>query len=265
MNIKAAVFDIDGTLVARGHSAPGNKTAAAIKELANSGVAIIIATGRARFTAQAVLGKAVKPDYFVAVNGAHVTDAAGTELWQFRMTPEEMYVLVDFCEDYDLPLEFIFDDGYYTYVEYPAVRRMKEKYTEILPYVKDGEDQVRHLESMPFGACAAMSEARMQQFMEKYGYLGLKAVSFAPGGYDISGLGINKKEGVARLLEKLGIRWEETAAFGDGENDAELLRAAGFAVAMENGAESAKREADVIAPCAQDDGAAEIIRRYLIK
>ena len=47
-----------------------------------------------------------------------------------------------------------------------------------------------------------------------------------------------KAAGVGRLLERLGISWAETAAFGDGENDAELLEAAGFAVAMEGGAQS---------------------------
>lgn len=265
MKIKAAVFDIDGTLVARGQKAPSTATAEAVKALAKQGVKIIIATGRARFTAQAVLGKSVKADYYVTVNGAHVTDAAGAGMWQNRMTPEEMYVLVDFCEDYDLPLEFIFEDAYYAYVEYPTLYRHLKAYREMLPYLKDGEDQVRHLEDMPFGACAAMNEQRMQEFVQKYGYLGLQMVSFAPGHYDISSPKTNKKASVSRLLEQLGITWQETAAFGDSENDAELLQAAGFAVAMENGDECVKKQADVIAPNAAQEGVAQVINKYLLQ
>ena len=160
MKIKAAVFDIDGTLVPYGAPGPGQAAVQALRELAQSGVAVVIATGRARYTAQWVLGSGIKPDYFAAVNGADVTDAAGRPVWQSRMTPEEMYALVDFCEDHELPLEFIFSDAYYVYVEYAA---FVEKYCGqnaasgfFDSVLRDGEDQVRHLQDMPFGACAAM-------------------------------------------------------------------------------------------------------------
>ena len=38
------------------------------------------------------------------------------------MTNEEMYALVDFCEDYNYPLQFNFRDGYYAYCEYESLR-----------------------------------------------------------------------------------------------------------------------------------------------
>ena len=57
MKIKAAVFDIDGTLVPYGAPGPGQAAVQALRELAQSGVAVVIATGRARYTAQWVLGK----------------------------------------------------------------------------------------------------------------------------------------------------------------------------------------------------------------
>ena len=152
MKIKAAVFDIDGTLVPYGAPGPGQAAVQALRELAQSGVAVVIATGRARYTAQWVLGSGIKPDYFAAVNGADVTDAAGRPVWQSRMTPEEMYALVDFCEDHELPLEFIFSDAYYVYVEYAA---FVEKYCGqnaasgfFDSVLRDGEDQVRHLQDM---------------------------------------------------------------------------------------------------------------------
>ena len=245
MKIKAAVFDIDGTLVPYGAPGPGQAAVQALRELAQSGVAVVIATGRARYTAQWVLGSGIKPDYFAAVNGADVTDAAGRPVWQSRMTPEEMYALVDFCEDHELPLEFIFSDAYYVYVEYAA---FVEKYCGqnaasgfFDSVLRDGEDQVRHLQDMPFGACAAMDARHAAAFEAKYGHLALRFIPFAPGRYDVLRAGAGKAAGVGRLLERLGISWAETAAFGDGENDAELLEAAGFAVAMEGGAAPGRR------------------------
>ena len=244
-------------------------TVQALRELAQSGVAVVIATGRARYTAQWVLGSGIKPDYFAAVNGADVTDAAGRPVWQSRMTPEEMYALVDFCEDHELPLEFIFSDAYYVYVEYAA---FVEKYCGqnaasgfFDSVLRDGEDQVRHLQDMPFGACAAMDARHAAAFEAKYGHLGLRFIPFAPGRYDVLRAGAGKAAGVGRLLERLGISWAETAAFGDGENDAELLEAAGFAVAMEGGAQSLLPLADAVAPAAALDGAAAAVREYLLE
>ncbi|MFR5629318.1 MAG: HAD family hydrolase, partial [Ruthenibacterium lactatiformans] len=180
MKIKAAVFDIDGTLVPYGAPGPSQAAVQALRELAQSGVAVVIATGRARYTAQWVLGSGIKPDYFAAVNGADVTDAAGRPVWQSRMTPEEMYALVDFCEDHELPLEFIFSDAYYVYVEYAA---FVEKYCGqnaasgfFDSVLRDGEDQVRHLQDMPFGACAAMDARHAAAFEAKYGHLGLRFI-----------------------------------------------------------------------------------------
>lgn len=223
----------------------------------------------ARYTAQWVLGSGIKPDYFAAVNGADVTDAAGRPVWQSRMTPEEMYALVDFCEDHELPLEFIFSDAYYVYVEYAA---FVEKYCGqnaasgfFDSVLRDGEDQVRHLQDMPFGACAAMDARHAAAFEAKYGHLGLRFIPFAPGRYDVLRAGAGKAAGVGRLLERLGISWAETAAFGDGENDAELLEAAGFAVAMEGGAQSLLPLADAVAPAAALDGAAAAVREYLLE
>ena len=131
--------------------------------------------------------------------------------------------------------------------------------------LRDGEDQVRHLQDMPFGACAAMDARHAAAFEAKYGHLGLRFIPFAPGRYDVLRADAGKAAGVGRLLERLGISWAETAAFGDGENDAELLEAAGFAVAMEGGAQSLLPLADAVAPAAALDGAAAAVREYLLE
>ncbi len=217
MRIKAAVIDVDEILAAGADAAHEKNLAVCCKKLADSGAVILAATGYVRSAAQAVLGKKIKPDYFIAANGAQASDASGGALWQISMTAEEMYALVDFCEDYDIPLEFIFEDGSYAYVEYSLICRMREKQSDRIPMAKDGEDQVRHRESMPFGACAAMSEAQMEQFVKKYGYLGWSITALSSGWYSISHSGCTKQQAAARLVRQAGIRWEETHVFGSAE------------------------------------------------
>lgn len=267
MNIRAAVFDIDGTLLPFGAACPSAETGRALRALSESGAAVIVATGRARYMAEHALGGVVCPDYFAAANGCDVTDAAGRTLWSSRMTPEEMYALVDFCEDRELPLEFIFSDAYHVYVEYEAFRRKYRLMDGNAPprgMLRDGEDRTRHLQDMPFSACAALQAQDAEQFGKRYPHLGLRFLPFAPGLYDILRADADKTVGVARLLERLGIPWEQTAAFGDGENDAWLLREAGFSVAMEDGAPALRELADVIAPPAAQDGVARVVWEYLL-
>ena len=261
--IKAAIFDIDGTLVPFGAHAPGERTLCALRRLRQNGVHIIVATGRARFAALAAL-EGVQADYIAAVNGNWVTDAAGKSMVENRMTAEEMYALVDFCEDYELPLDFIFEDGYYAYVEYARFKQRYGTFKNNLQFFYDGENQTRHLQGLPYGASAMLTPGQAQGFAQRYGHLGLRFVPFAPGYYDVLRAGSNKAVALTALLGKLGVRWEEAAAFGDGHNDAELLQAAGFAVAMENGAESLKEIAHVVAPPAEQDGVGQIIEKYFL-
>ena len=58
----------------------------------------------------------------------------------------------------------------------------------------------------------------------------------------------NKAVGAQTLARKLSIRSEETLAFGDGNNDVELLRWAGVSVAMNHGRETARQAARFVSP-----------------
>jgi Cof subfamily protein (haloacid dehalogenase superfamily) len=58
----------------------------------------------------------------------------------------------------------------------------------------------------------------------------------------------NKAVGAQALIEKLGINARDTLAFGDGNNDVELLRWAGVSVAMNHGRPSARSAARFITP-----------------
>ena len=72
------------------------------------------------------------------------------------MTNEEMYALVDFCEDYNYPLQFNFRDGYYAYCEYESLRDFYAQLSGSGLTCKDGEDQDRHLIDMPHAAFASL-------------------------------------------------------------------------------------------------------------
>ena len=65
------------------------------------------------------------------------------------------------------------------------------------------------------------------------------------------------------LAGELNILQEEIAAFGDGENDLEMIQYAGFGVAMGNAVESLKQAADCVAPPCEEDGVARVLEQFL--
>jgi len=74
---------------------------------------------------------------------------------------------------------------------------------------------------------------------------------------------VSKGTGMAFVAERLGFTAERTVAFGDGENDLELLEWAGYAVAVENGDERVKALADLVVPGPREEGVAQVIEALL--
>ncbi len=71
--------------------------------------------------------------------------------------------------------------------------------------------------------------------------------------------GVTKGAGLDFLAGHMGFTREETIAFGDGENDVELVEWAGFGIAVENAHERVKAVADWICPSAEDEGVAQVL------
>jgi Cof subfamily protein (haloacid dehalogenase superfamily) len=74
---------------------------------------------------------------------------------------------------------------------------------------------------------------------------------------------VTKGAGLAWLAEHLGFAPERTVAFGDGENDIELLKWAGFGVAVANAHPSVLAAADWVCPSAEVEGVADVIEGVL--
>jgi len=74
---------------------------------------------------------------------------------------------------------------------------------------------------------------------------------------------VSKGSGLAFVAEHLGFDLTGTVAFGDGENDLELLEAAGYAIAVANADEELKRRADWVCPGVAEEGVAQVLEAYL--
>ena len=80
--------------------------------------------------------------------------------------------------------------------------------------------------------------------------------SSVPRLLEISHKDAGKHSGLKYIQHHLHLKPEQTAAFGDGDNDIDLLLAAGTGIAMENASPSCKEAADAITKHHDEDGVA---------
>jgi Cof subfamily protein (haloacid dehalogenase superfamily) len=74
---------------------------------------------------------------------------------------------------------------------------------------------------------------------------------------------VTKGAGLAFLAHHLGFTADRTVAFGDGENDVELLEWAAYGIAVENAHERVKAVARFVCPSVDDEGVAQVLEAYL--
>jgi Cof subfamily protein (haloacid dehalogenase superfamily) len=76
---------------------------------------------------------------------------------------------------------------------------------------------------------------------------------------------VTKAAGLDFLSEQLGFTQEGTVAFGDGENDVELVEWAGYGVAVANAHERVKEAADFVCPSVDEEGVAQVLEAFLAR
>lgn len=265
MQYQLLASDFDNTLVPFGESKPRPAVVKAVKKLQAAGGRFVLSTGRGYCVVHKEQLGGIRFDYAITCNGACVVDKNGTIVAEHPLTNEEMYALVDFCEDYNYPLQFNYRDAYYAYCEYDALKGFYDAMPKSGLTCLDGEDQDRHLIDMPHAAFVVMPPQELAHFNEKFGHLNLHFMQVGGVGkdgwccYDVVRGGMDKGVGLADLCEKIGLTLADAVAAGDSANDVGMLKAAGLGCCMSNGTPDAKAAADRVIGDVREDGLAALI------
>ncbi len=259
---RALLLDIDGTLVHPGRRQPHRATLQALEELRRRGITVVLATGRTLAAARPEVMGGFRPDHYICINGAYVAAGNGQVLYHHPMSQRQFDDILYLAQRESCPVGFAFSEGYYTYVGDETYRRYYREVNGDMAVLRDGTGGTRHLEGLPYAAFGILPEARRAAFADAA--LGLHLTAFDQDVYDISQAGHTKASGAARLLAATGIDWGELVAVGDGENDIELLEAAGLGVAMGNAPGHVKARADAVTGPVTGDGVLQVIREHFL-
>lgn len=110
-------------------------------------------------------------------------------------------------------------------------------------------------------------EARVESITEAFNQAfhgQLVAVTSGYGSVDILPQGIHKAWGLEQVLQDLAIQPDQVMAFGDSDNDIELLSYVGYSYAMENATDKVKAVAKYMAPSHLEAGVLQVLEELLL-
>ena len=273
MSIKLIALDLDGTLLTTDKRITA-RTRAAIEECEKRGIEIVPATGRAMRAVPAEILELPGVRYGIFTNGASVWDireeksiAAQYIDWQTALKAIE--ILERYPMRYDLYIEGrgICEAQFLERLEEFGVppencriiRSSRQPVPNLIAYLKEFHPPVQKI-NLIFREKAVKAEVRRELSQID----ALSVTSSLPWNLEVNAQGATKGGGLERLRAHLNISREETMAFGDGENDLPMLQAAGLGIAMENGADFLKKQADIITLTNDRDGVAAAIEQYAL-
>ena len=273
-NIKLAAIDLDGTLLSDGKSlCEGAKEI--IISAAERGVNIVPITGRPLFGIPKCVTELGVSDYYITSNGAQIIDAeSGKSLYSYALSNEKTLKIMNilrsfpclfepFCDGVGYTEQHIFDFYMSRFKSTPleayflASRTICNGYDVIFKDASKCADEF-------FVTCP--DEKTRNELISAVEAVGdVQFCTHRDRFLEISEKGADKGNALRKICEHIGVDIAQTIAFGDGENDILLLKAAGIGVAMENAEPRLKQYADIIAKTNNENGVCEILKKCSVE
>ncbi len=260
--IKMVVTDIDGTIYS-----PENGITTKVKEcmqnLINKGIYVAIATGRTYGSAKSVADKIGIKCPLICYQGGLVNSYEGEILDVKYLNPDIAREIIADCRKRNIHLNVYVEDTLY----------VEDDDQYIKDYIGDkGIDyfKVNSFDELDFSKLNKLLAIKydvnfINSFIEelKEKYPQIYVVKSFDYFCEIANKDATKGNAIKFLANRLGFSEKEVMAIGDQNNDIEMVKTAGIGVAMANGTDEIKAEADYITDTVQNDGFVKAVNKFV--
>ena len=266
-------LDLDGTAL-RSDGSLSDDSKEALLLAHKEGIHIVVASGRSWASLPEEVLSLPCVEYAITSNGAVVYDAKHRKRLQaFYLKEEAVEELLRIAAEAGVMVEGFLNGIPYAgrdYVEHPEkfgvgfraaayVRRTRQPVEDIFSFLRLHGGELESLDLITVDPeKKEQLRTRIQREVREI-YL----TSATPMLLEISDVRGGKASGLRFLAEYLGIQRQETAAFGNAENDLDMMAWAGHGVAVANAPEDVRILADEVTASNDEDGVGRWIRRYL--
>ena len=263
MGYRLIALDIDGT-IQTAERALSDRTRQAVARVMDSGAAVTLATGRMFRSARRAAAELSITTPIASFQGAHIADPTTAErLWHRPLTPEMAREALDALAPAEMEVMAYHGESVYVgemtprseaygernRIEVRAVGDLKEVADQELTrlVVVGDEDEIQRLET----SLNARFDSRL--------YVTRSLPHFCEILHPQGG----KDRALEWLCGHLGVRREETVAFGNGYNDVRMLEWVSLGIAIGGAVPEVLAVADRVAPPIEEDGAAQVLEELL--
>ncbi len=282
MKYRMIVLDMDGTLLTS-EKTIDLATEASLKKRISSGIHVTLASGRFPASVWLHARYLQSPSPQISLNGSVIVDGiTGAVLKSFRFTKGELDVLINIVNSFPTRIQFYSNNVLYVskfsednrywpiqnVVRNPNLILNNDNYrlqANLMHVCEIGEYwSVLDDWSIPIYKATVFSERESLEFVYQHllqagfsvSYTGLHRL-------DINPPGINKAVAISHVCTYLKMALQEVVAFGDGDNDVEMLKSVGLGVAMGNASDSALSAAKLMTRTNDETGIAHMLEQVM--
>lgn len=258
--MKAVALDLDGTLL-NSNEEISKENRDILKRLSENGVEILIVTGRPYPITKKIAQSLNIPLTLICYNGARVMDLETDEiLFERVLDKEQVLKIIEFCRENKKDLSLFQNDIWYVENLDSYGTKYYKNNSKLNPVLKsfDTFNSFKMIKSIIIDENEVLYEIEknLKNILGDSVYYTYSQDKYL----EILNKDVNKGITLKRVLKTKGIDISDCIAFGDAQNDLEMLELAGVGVAMGNAHETLKNRVQYTTETNDNNGVAKFLK-----
>ncbi len=255
--IKAIFFDIDGTLLSHTSKSVSDSTKEALHLLKQQGIYTFIASGRHISEMQDLPLNDLDFTGYITLNGQYCFNNDEI-IYDLAINQEDIDNIIHYIDNHPFPCIFVENELMYINYHNDAVQIVQNAISTPLPDINDLHRGYDHkiYQVIPYD----IDKNKEKDILKLMPHT--KATRWHDLAIDIIPKNGGKQNGIQQVLKYYHIDRNETMAFGDGENDIDMLEFVEVAVAMGNATNTVKKACDYVTNDVDHNGIYNALKKY---
>ena len=285
--LEMILLDLDGTLLNSDSILP-EKNKQVVKELITKDYKVAIATGRTYQEAKDLTDDILNLAY-ITTNGSHIKDFEGEVIYNKTIDQKLAISILDILNDYpslvtavslnhgvllentNKFVEIIFSNIENDKLKQLSKEELAAEKDRLMKYLKDvnnfnsyiKNNKVEIQKIFTLGEEDDNLDPIKNRLKKEFGSA-VKISNSGANNLEINANNVSKGKALKILADRFNVSLENTIAFGDSNNDLEMFKTAGIAIAMGNSkCDYLKERADMITDSNDNHGVAKVLSKLL--
>lgn len=256
MDYKIIFFDVDGTITNYEDGSIHPSTKKAIESLKRKGITVVAATGRPLSMCKEIEKLGIET--FITANGGYVKYKQEV-IHKVSMDKTTLQEVVEFAKLQNNGLSFYTESLYMNGVMENEIFTALQETLSLHDYPAT---MSQNYDEEVFLMCLFANDETVEKYKNQFPHLTFKR--WHPYVLNVLQEDVSKSLAIKKTLDYFGIHPSEAIAFGDGENDIDMLDYVGLGIAMGNGSEQLKRVANFVTKQSKEGGIDYALRKLRV-